>query len=83
MQPIHELLQRIRWDPGFTGEFEIAYVDHARPELERVAVRELRFDPSDRFAVELIDREGRAVPLPLHRIRRVYRDGQLIWRRPD
>jgi uncharacterized protein (UPF0248 family) len=81
MQPIHELLHRIRWDPGFAGEFEIAYVDHARSELERVAVRDLRFDPGDTFAVELIDRDGRAVPIPYHRIRKVYRDGALIWSR--
>ena len=81
MRPIQELLHRIRWDPGFTGEFEIAFVDHARPELERVPVRELRFDPDDSFSVELTDGAGQALTIPLHRIRKLYRDGELIWSR--
>jgi uncharacterized protein (UPF0248 family) len=35
--PIHELLARIRWDPEFgRGEWEIACLDHARPDLVRV-----------------------------------------------
>jgi uncharacterized protein (UPF0248 family) len=82
MQPIRELLNQIRWDPNFSGEFEIAFVDHTKPELERVAVRELHFDPNDKFAFELRAPDGQQVAIPLHRIQRVYRDGRLIWSRP-
>jgi len=82
VQPVRELLNRIRWDAGFGGEFEIAFVDHAKPELERVAVRDLRFDPDDHFSFEWLGEEGEWVSIPLHRIRRVYRDGVLIWSRP-
>jgi len=81
MQPIRELLNQIRWDPNFRGEFEIAFVDHTKPELERVSVRDLRFDPDNSFSFELFDREGQWVCIPLHRIRKVYRDGELIWSR--
>jgi len=83
VQPVRELLDRIRWDAAFRGEFEIAFVDHAKPELERVAVRELRFEPGDSFSFEFPGEEGEWVSIPLHRIRRVYRDGVLIWSRPD
>ena len=83
MQPIRDLLNRIRWDANFPGEFEIAFVDHAKAELERVAVRELRFDPDDSFEFEFLGEQGEWVSIPLHRIRRVYRDGELIWSRPE
>ena len=78
MQTIRELLNRIRWDANFPGEFEVAFVDHTKPELERVSVGDLRFDPDDSFSFELLDQDGEWVSIPLHRIRRVYRDGELI-----
>jgi uncharacterized protein (UPF0248 family) len=83
MQPIHELLSQIRWDPNFTGEFEIAYLDHMKPELQRVPVNEMRFEPSLPTAFRAFDDEGNLVSIPLHRIRRVYRNRQLIWSRDD
>lgn len=82
MQPIRELLNQIRWDPNFAGEFEIAFVDHMKPTLEHVALRDLHFDPDDKTSFTLIDPEGQSVSIPLHRIQQVYRDGELIWSRP-
>jgi uncharacterized protein (UPF0248 family) len=82
MQPIHELLNQIRWDPNFNGDFEIAFVDHTEPELIRVAVRDMRFTEG-RFAFEMLTADDAVVSIPLHRIRQVYRDGRLIWSRPE
>ena len=81
MQPIHELLSQIRWDPNFVGEFEVAYVDHMKPELQRVPVNQMRFDDTYSSAFRAFDDEGNLVSIPLHRVRRVYRDGHLIWNR--
>jgi uncharacterized protein (UPF0248 family) len=83
MQPIRELLSQIRWDPNFRGEFEIAFVDHTKAEFERVPVHDVRFDPDDKSSFELIDQEGQPISVPLHRIRRVYKDGELVWSRPE
>ena len=82
MQPIHELLSRIQWDRSFTGDFEIAFEDHTKPELERISVRKMRFTES-KFSFEFVNEDERAVSIPLHRIRKVYRNGELIWNRPD
>jgi uncharacterized protein (UPF0248 family) len=82
MQPIHELLNQIRWDPNFTGSFEVAFVDRTQPELIRVSVRDMRFTEG-RFAFEMLTADDTVVSIPLHRIRQVYRDGKLIWSRPD
>jgi uncharacterized protein (UPF0248 family) len=82
MQPIHELLNQIRWDPNFTGEFEVAFVDRARPHLQRVSVRRIHFT-DQRFSFEILNDEDELVSIPLHRIRQVYRNGELIWNRPN
>lgn len=81
MQPIHELLSRIRWDPNYKGDFEVAFEDHLQAELQRVPVNDMRFDAADRSTFRAFDPEGRLVSIPFHRIRKVYRDGQLIWSR--
>ena len=84
MTPVHELLARIRWDPEFgKGRWEIAYLDHARPELVRVPLAEVRFPPGEHFTFETIDEEGIARSIPFHRIREVWRAGERVWSRED
>lgn len=83
MIPIHELLARIRWDPDFgRGEWEIAYLDHARPDLVRVPLADIVTQPGDHFMLQAPDEEGLLQSIPYHRIREVRRDGQLVWSRP-
>jgi uncharacterized protein (UPF0248 family) len=83
MQPIHDLLHRIRWDPTFQGHFEIAYLDHTQSDLIRIPFHDVRFDADDRAAITLRTAESEQVAIPLHRIRKVYRDGTPIWIRPE
>lgn len=84
MIPIHQLLDRIRWDPEFAkGEFEIAYLDRVEHRLVRVSLRDAHAEPGDHFALQVKDADGYVHPVPLHRIREVCRDGILIWKRPD
>jgi uncharacterized protein (UPF0248 family) len=82
MQPIHELLNQIRWDPSYQGSrFEIGYYDRIRDEIIRVPLQELNFPSDDHFDFQLLDEEGELHRIPLHRIKDVYRDGELIWHR--
>ena len=84
MMPVHELLNRIRWDEDFgRAEFLIAYHDRLENDTILVPLKELRFDRDDHFDFELIDDLGELHTIPLHRIRQVYRDGRLIWHRED
>ncbi len=83
MIPVHELLARIRWDPAFgRGRWEIGYVDHARPDLVRVPVGEMRTEPGVTFAFDVIDEVGAAHSIPYHRVREVWQDGKHVWSRP-
>ena len=82
MMPIHELLNRIRWDKEFgRGDFHIGYYDRLENRLIRVPLREMVFEPDDHFSFALMDQQGVRHSIPLHRIKEVYRDGALIWSR--
>lgn len=82
MEPIRDLLSRIRWDSAFgAGRFSIGYYDRVFDRVVVVPLQELRFHTTDHFAFDFLDDEGEVHHVPLHRIREVYRDGALIWQR--
>lgn len=82
MIPIHELLNRIRWDRDFgKAEFVISYYDRQTGENLRVSFTELSFSEEDHFGFSLVDREGVVHHIPYHRVREVFRDGERIWHR--
>ncbi len=82
--PIHELLNRIRWDAEFSrGKFELGYFDRVEKRIIVVPFAELSFPRDDSQAFRLLDGEGRRHRVPFHRVREVYKDGQRIWHRPE
>ncbi len=84
MIPIHELLNRIRWDPEFAkGNFELGYYDRRENRIILVPLKELTFPEESPSAFQLVDPEGQVHRVPFHRVREVYKDAQRIWIRPD
>lgn len=82
MITIRELLSRIRWDREFgRGEFAIGYFDREAGDIVIVPLGGISFAAGDSFAFQMTDRDGIAVSVPLHRIYRVFRNGELIWQR--
>ncbi len=82
MIPIHQLLNRIRWDKEFAqGRFEIGYWDRVTGEVQRVALKEISFPEEERRSFELVDESGEPRRIPFHRVREVFKNGELIWRR--
>lgn len=82
MTPIHELLARIRWDPEFgAAQFVIGYYDRVGHTLVKLPLERLRFEPGDSFAFEASAEDGTRHSVPCHRVRSVWRDGELIWHR--
>lgn len=83
MQPVQELLHRIRWDQTYAeADFEIGYYDRIEERIVHVPFAALRFPEDDHFAFELLDRDGEVHRVPFHRVREIYRDGRRIWKRP-
>ncbi len=82
MQPIHELLARIRWDPDFgRGEFELEFFDRLEVSLIRLSLRDIVFTPEDHFFFHYLDEDEYEHSVPFHRVKAVYRNGERIWQR--
>ncbi len=83
MIPIRSLLDRIRWDPEFgRGNFTLGYYDRVRHGLVQVPLARVQIDPGNHFSFVAVEDDGSAHDVPFHRVREVYRDGELIWQRP-
>lgn len=84
MQPIDKLLSRIKWDSEFgDAVFEIGYYDRVAARIVRRPFGDLLFAPDSKDSFLLMDEEGVCQRIPLHRVREVYRNGELIWQRPE
>ncbi len=82
MIPIEELLNRIRWDQEFgKGVFEIGYEDHIEQKVIRVQFQKIRFKERNHTSFQVENEEGELKKIPFHRVRAVYKDGSLIWKR--
>lgn len=82
MIPIQDLLHRIQWDPEFgKGEYVLGYYDRVARRVTRVPLRRIRLEEGEHFAFEAIEDDGSAHSVPLHRVRELWRDGALIWKR--
>ena len=82
MIPIHELLNRIRWDAAFAeGNFVLGYYDRVAGKVIRVPLARVQLTPGEHFAFQVTDADGATHEVPFHRVREVYRNGALIWHR--
>lgn len=82
MKPIHEMLNRIRWDKEYSkSEFSVGFYDRVLDKNVVVPFCELYFDENDHFSFHVLDDEGEEHTIPYHRIRQLYKDGELIWSR--
>lgn len=82
MLPIRQLLNRLRWDPRYRqARIALGYYDRRERGVRTVALADLRFPPERPQVFELWDENGELHTIPLHRVRRVYRDGRVIWER--
>lgn len=83
MVTIESLLHRIRWDPQFgRGEFTVGYYDRLEHDIVKVPFTRIHLAPGNHFSFTAIEADGSAHDVPFHRVREVYRDGELIWQRP-
>ena len=84
MITIKALLDRIRWDREFgRGEFMIGYYDRVRRRVILVPLADLTIDPADHFAFYVSDENRETHHVPFHRVRQVFKNGELIWHRRD
>jgi uncharacterized protein (UPF0248 family) len=82
MIPIQDLFHRIQWDAQYAkAEFEVGYYDRVDERIVRVPFRRLRFEKGEHYWFEALENDGAVHRVPLHRVREVWRNGELIWHR--
>jgi uncharacterized protein (UPF0248 family) len=82
MIPIRELLNRIRWDEEFAkAEFLLGYYDRLDDAIILVPLTKVFQESGDHFSIQIVDDENKNHMVPFHRIKEVYRNGKLIWKR--
>lgn len=82
MLPIHKLLSRIRWDARFrAGRFSLGYYDRVARTVITVPFDTIRFPAEAPGTFEIQDNDGTVHRIPFHRVRRVLRNGRVIWQR--
>jgi uncharacterized protein (UPF0248 family) len=82
VQPLQDLLNRIKWDVEFgKAEFTLGYYDRIVHDEIIVPFVSISFDPQRPATFSFEDEDGIVRHIPLHRVRAVYKDGVVIWRR--
>ena len=83
MISIRSLLDRIRWDDEFgRAAFTIGYYDRIERRIVAVPLARIHLEPGNHFSFTAIEEDASVHEVPFHRVREVYRNGELIWQRP-
>ena len=59
----------------------IGYWDHVGRAEVKVSFERIHFEPGEHAVFEVVEEDGSVHTVPLHRVRSVWRDGELIWHR--
>jgi uncharacterized protein (UPF0248 family) len=79
---IQDLVNRIRWDADFgKADFVIGYYDRIADRIVYVSFERISFEPHGHFSFTAIENDASVHSVPFHRVREVWRDGELIWHR--
>ena len=78
MQPIHELLNKIKWDKRENPEqYSIFYFDRVLDKLIKIPYNKIK---SIEGSFMVLDNEEES-NVPLHRIRKVAKNDAVVWER--
>jgi len=81
MIPIHDFLQKIKWDEKENlDEYEVAYFDQVQDKYLKVPYTNIKRIEQEIFIVE---QDGKESTIPLHQIKKIFRQGDMIWERPE
>jgi len=79
MIPIKDFLNKIKWDDNLKEEdFSISYFDRVEKKLIKINFQDIiRFEGN--FIILKVNNKD--INIPIHRIRRVEKEGVVVWQR--
>ncbi len=77
MKPVQDVLNQIKWDEKLRAEdFTIEYIDFGRlVSIPYTSIKKIE------GLFMIIEKDGKEASIPLHRIRIVRKNGEVIWQR--
>jgi len=76
---IKDLINKIKWDKREIPEqYSFFYVDRISGKMNEIGFNDIKRIEGTFIIVE---REGKEIEIPMHRIREVRKEGKLVWRR--
>ena len=76
---VKELLNKIKWDKNLNpNEYSIGYFDRISKKLVWIDFKQIK-NIDGNFLI--LEKQGKEVNIPLHRIREVKQKGNKIWKR--
>jgi uncharacterized protein (UPF0248 family) len=80
--PVQEMLSKIKWDKKFgEGDFEIGYWDRVTKSIIKISYSDIGLSNQNNFTFRIIDHMGKIRSIPLHRIKMIWKNKELIWSR--
>lgn len=79
MITIKELVNKIRWDKRETpSDYTVGYEDRVLKKVIEVPYTAIKRIEGGFF---IIEKEGRETDIPLHRVKRLKKQGKTVWKR--
>ena len=77
MRPVQDIINKIKWDEKLQEEdFEIEYLDFNNlVSMPYTSIKKIE------GLFMLVEKDGKEINIPLHRIRKVKEKGKVIWQR--
>jgi len=77
MKPVQDIINKIKWDKKLQEEdFEIEYLDFNNlVSMPYTSIKKIE------GLFMLVEKDGKEIHIPLHRIRKVKEKGKVIWQR--
>ncbi len=77
MRPVQDVLNQIKWDKRLhPEEYTIEYLDFGKlVSIPYTSIKELE------GAFMIVVKNGEEIPIPLHRIRIIKKNGEVVWQR--
>ncbi|MEM4230880.1 MAG: DUF504 domain-containing protein [Candidatus Pacearchaeota archaeon] len=78
MQPIKDLINKIKWDKREDPkDYSLVYIDLGKKkEMAYTEIKRLEGN------FMIIEKDGKEVDIPLHRIREIRKKEKIVWKRP-
>ena len=77
MKPIQDLLNKIKWTGEDITQYTLGVYDRVQDKIIEIPLKDITVEHN----ILIVMQNGRHVDIPFHRIRKVWKNKELLWAR--